>query len=178
MVRAALQRRQTPRSANSGSNKGYIEPRFDYVVLGPRKDVVLCKFDNGALYELPVAALECAEGWDGSAAVAARVVEHGLGAMVKSASGARVEFAPDLVLYHCEPRYAWGEGASRTSRIGGRIRRLRERGGMSLEDLSAKTGIAVPNLSRLEHGKHSPMLATLQKVARALRVAPRALLTD
>jgi transcriptional regulator with XRE-family HTH domain len=47
---------------------------------------------------------------------------------------------------------------------------------MSLEDLSSKTGIAVPNLSRLEHGKHSPMIETLQKIARALDVPPSALL--
>jgi hypothetical protein len=35
-------------------------------------------------------------------------------------------------------------------------------------DLSTKTGIKIPNLSRLEHGKHTPSLDTLEEVAVAL----------
>jgi transcriptional regulator with XRE-family HTH domain len=37
-------------------------------------------------------------------------------------------------------------------------------------DLSFRTGIEVPNLSRLERGKHTPSLDTLEKVADAFEV--------
>ena len=147
-----------------------------YAVLSPRRDAVICKLDSGALYELPVAALGCAENWDGSAAVSACVVEKGLGAAIQFASGVQIEFASDLVLYHCEPRYPWPKGTAKPSRIGERIREFREYARMSLQDLSLKAGIAVPNLSRLENGRHVPMLETLQKIARALGVPPRAFL--
>lgn len=155
------------------SGRDYVEPRFEYAVLSPKKDAVICKLDTGALYELPVVALDCAEGWDSTVAAEAAVVEKGLGAVVEFASGARIEFAADFVLYHCEPRYPWRKDRPRA---GERIRRLRERAGMSLEDLSMRTGIAAPNLSRLEHGKHHPLIGTLQRIARALGVPPRRLL--
>jgi len=176
MAPGTQRHKQTPRSGNGLSKRDYVEPRFVYVVLSPRKDAIICKFDSGALYEMPVAALECAETWDGSAAVSVSVVEKGLGAAVQFASGVLIDFASDLVLYHCEPSYPWRKGTSKPSRIGEHIREFRESAGMSLEDLSSKTGIAVPNLSRLEHGKHSPMIETLQKIARALDVPPSALL--
>jgi len=171
-------RRQTPRSGNGRSNRECpIEPRFVYVVLSPRRDVIVCKLDSVALYEMPVAALECAENWDGSAAVSARVVEKGLGAAIQFASGVQIEFPSDLVLYHCEPRYPWRKGTTKPSRIGEHVRFFREQAGMSLQDLSLKTGVAVPNLLRLEHGKLHPMIETLQKLARALGVQPRMLLS-
>jgi DNA-binding Xre family transcriptional regulator len=178
MVPAAPPRRQTRQSRSGWSSKDYVEPRFEYVVLGPRKDRIICKLDTGALYELPMTALECAEGWDGTAARRAGVVENGRGVAVDFASGARVDFAADLVLCHCEPRYPWTKQHGGTRRIGERIRCLREAARMSLENLSRKTGIAVPNLSRLEHGKHTPMIATLQKVAHALGVAPLEIVRD
>jgi len=45
--------------------------------------------------------------------------------------------------------------------------KLREKSGMSQSQLSKRTGITQPDISRLENGKANPSIATLKKVARA-----------
>ncbi|MGW4880124.1 helix-turn-helix domain-containing protein [Streptomyces sp. NPDC004262] len=55
--------------------------------------------------------------------------------------------------------------------IGPRLRRLRRDRGLTLEALSARTGISVSTLSRLEAGKRSPSLDLLIPLARAHHVA-------
>ncbi|GIH60396.1 helix-turn-helix domain-containing protein [Microbispora siamensis] len=55
--------------------------------------------------------------------------------------------------------------------IGPRLRALRRDRGMTLEALSAATGISVSGLSRLESGKRRPTLELLIPIARAHRVA-------
>lgn len=52
--------------------------------------------------------------------------------------------------------------------IAQRVREARERQGLTQEALAGKTGIARPNIVRLERGRHIPTLSTLQKIARAL----------
>ena len=46
--------------------------------------------------------------------------------------------------------------------------KLRGEAGMSQSQLSQKTGITQPDISKLENGKANPSIATLKKVARAL----------
>jgi transcriptional regulator with XRE-family HTH domain len=48
------------------------------------------------------------------------------------------------------------------------IRRRREAAGLTLADVSAATGIAVPNLSRIESGRSAIRSDTLERIARAL----------
>jgi transcriptional regulator with XRE-family HTH domain len=55
--------------------------------------------------------------------------------------------------------------------IGPRLRSLRRDRGMTLEALSAATGISVSGLSRLESGKRRPTLELLIPLARAHHVA-------
>lgn len=45
--------------------------------------------------------------------------------------------------------------------------KLRGEAGMSQSQLSQKTGITQPDISKLENGKANPSIATLKKVARA-----------
>jgi ribosome-binding protein aMBF1 (putative translation factor) len=50
-----------------------------------------------------------------------------------------------------------------------KIRRERERQGLSLSDLERRTGIKSANLSKLETGKHfNPTIATMESLASAL----------
>lgn len=49
-----------------------------------------------------------------------------------------------------------------------RVREAREKQGLTQEDLAKKSGIARPNIARLEKGFHTPTLATLQRIARTL----------
>ncbi len=54
--------------------------------------------------------------------------------------------------------------------IGARIRQLREASGYSLRQLSSRSGIALSFLSKIETGKASPTIMTLQRVLEALNV--------
>ena len=45
--------------------------------------------------------------------------------------------------------------------------RAREELGMSQQELSTKTGIAQPDISKLENGKANPSIETLKKIAEA-----------
>jgi transcriptional regulator with XRE-family HTH domain len=54
--------------------------------------------------------------------------------------------------------------------IGRKVREARERAGLTQTALSEQTGIAAPNVSRLEAGTHLPSVTTLKRVADTLRV--------
>ncbi len=51
-----------------------------------------------------------------------------------------------------------------------RIKKARETGGLTQKDLAEKSGIARPNIVRLEKGRHMPTLPTLQKIAKVLNL--------
>ena len=52
--------------------------------------------------------------------------------------------------------------------VGPRLRRLRERRGLTLTALAAKTGISKSTLSRLESGQRKPSLELLLPLAEAI----------
>lgn len=54
--------------------------------------------------------------------------------------------------------------------IGKNVRAARDAADLTQAELARRSGIAVPNVSRLERGTHLPSVATLKKVSDALRV--------
>ena len=50
--------------------------------------------------------------------------------------------------------------------------------GMTQADLAEKAGIHRPDLSDLENGRHSPTLETVEKIAKALGVPPKCLVSE
>ena len=62
--------------------------------------------------------------------------------------------------------------------VGRKIRHERRSNALTLDDLSAKTGIAPSQLSQFENGRREPRLSQLQVVADALDVELTALLAD
>lgn len=62
--------------------------------------------------------------------------------------------------------------------IGSRIRSLRKRKRLSLNQLAALTGIAASNLSSIELNKTSPTLGTLAKIASAFEVRTSSLVEE
>ena len=54
--------------------------------------------------------------------------------------------------------------------IGSKIRELRQKQRLTLQDLSSRTGLSVPLLSQVENGHVMTPVATLLKIARALDV--------
>jgi len=61
-------------------------------------------------------------------------------------------------------------------RFAGSVRRLRSKKGLSQKALADTIGISVSYVSMLERGQLSPPLETVEKIARALKVTPAALL--
>jgi len=55
-------------------------------------------------------------------------------------------------------------------RMAMRLKTLRERRGMTQEQLAEKSGVSRTYLARLETGRQDPTLSTLEKLATALKV--------
>ncbi|WP_082038843.1 helix-turn-helix domain-containing protein [Vibrio rotiferianus] len=54
--------------------------------------------------------------------------------------------------------------------VGKKIKEIRKKKSLTIEDLSEKSGVSVGHISRLENGKKSPTISTLEKLATALDV--------
>jgi transcriptional regulator with XRE-family HTH domain len=70
------------------------------------------------------------------------------------------------------------EWQSRLEALGALVHARRRAVGLSLRDLSARTGVSNAYLSQLERGRHEPSLGVLRAVAGALDVPLGALLFD
>ena len=68
--------------------------------------------------------------------------------------------------------------AEQRAKVGERIRMLRERAGLSQQELSEKAGISRVHLSGLERGVSSPTVDKLIQIAQALRIKTSDLLED
>jgi len=62
------------------------------------------------------------------------------------------------------------EPKGRELRVGEKVRELREKGGLSLQDLAERTGYSSALLSQIENHMISPPLGALFKIAKALEV--------
>lgn len=67
---------------------------------------------------------------------------------------------------------------SETGSLGQRIRRLRNLCGLKSHVLAIRAGISPVQLSRIECGKAQPTLATVKKIANALKVSPKDLIDE
>jgi transcriptional regulator with XRE-family HTH domain len=156
------------------------ELRFKRVGLSSDATVIFCEMDNGKTYSMPLSALEQTEEWNPQMRPRAiKIIHDGYAALVDFNTGAKIDFPSDFVLHVCEPSYAYHKGKGRASSgVGARIREIRQARGLTLDALAAKSGIAKPNLSRLEHDKVTPTFETLSTIARALDIHPVLLVSD
>jgi transcriptional regulator with XRE-family HTH domain len=60
--------------------------------------------------------------------------------------------------------------------LGMKLKRLREKGGLSQEALAKKAKLTREHVNRLEAGRHNPTMGVLQRLAKALGVPVTALL--
>lgn len=65
-----------------------------------------------------------------------------------------------------------------TSRIGAKLRRLREQRGLTLNELSQRSGVSLAHISEIERGRSTASLKTLEKLAAALEVSTSYLLQE
>ncbi len=156
------------------------ELRFRHVGLSTDHAVIFCEMDNGKTYSMPLCALERAEAWNAKAKPRALGIIHdGYAAFVEFDNAVQIDFPSDFVLHVCEPSYAWYKDKGRAvSGVGGRIREIREARGLTLDALSARCGIAKPNLSRIENDKVTPKFETISMIAAALHTHPALLVSD
>lgn len=63
------------------------------------------------------------------------------------------------------------------SQVGGAIRAARESSGLNLHELARLSGISAPALSRIETGKRDLRVSSLFRIAAALRIEPRTLIS-
>jgi transcriptional regulator with XRE-family HTH domain len=155
------------------------EPRFRHVGFSSDGAVMFCEMDNGKAYAMPLRALAQAEDWDAKAKPkAASIIHDGYAAFVQFDTGVTIDFPSDFVLHVCEPSYARFKDKRRAvSGVGGRIREIRKARGLTLNALAVKSGIAKPNLSRLENDKVTPTFGTLSIIAAALHTHPALLVS-
>ena len=129
-------------------------------------------FDSGIEYSFPRSSLEVD---DGSDLVNIQIDRSRYFYRVTQASGKRYEIPWDRVLHEAEPSYPYFRGrASRTKtthEVGARIRKLREAKGVTQAELAAAVGMMRNNISRIEAAKHRPTLETMERIAKALKVA-------
>jgi transcriptional regulator with XRE-family HTH domain len=59
----------------------------------------------------------------------------------------------------------------RAKEIGARVRELRYERGLSIEELSERSGVSKSTLTSLEKGVHEPRMSTLRSTARGLDVS-------
>ena len=64
-----------------------------------------------------------------------------------------------------------GAATAQNGAVGGRIRALRESMGLSLRDLSERSGVSAPMLSQVERGETSPTLAVAERIAAGLELS-------
>jgi DNA-binding XRE family transcriptional regulator len=160
---------------------GAFEGRLGDVAYVASMSTLVVKFLSGRAYAVPLAELE---GTDATEVVRVSLSSDGYAALIEQESGNRFEVPWDVVLYHAEPGYhfykygsAAVESAGDRQEIGERVRLERTKRCWTLADLGVRTGIKVPNLSRLERGKHLPSLETLERVAGAFGLPVAALVS-
>jgi ribosome-binding protein aMBF1 (putative translation factor) len=68
------------------------------------------------------------------------------------------------------------ESDAATHSLGERLRKARERSGVTQQELESRSGLAQALISKLERGKHQPRFDTLQRYADGLGVSVTSLL--
>ncbi|HEY6073898.1 MAG TPA: helix-turn-helix transcriptional regulator [Anaerolineales bacterium] len=121
---------------------------------------------------------------DGTEIRRIQVESDGSAFVVEQTSGRRFEIPWDFVLYHADPKYRFYKRrrSQRDTerdvalRLATRVREVRQQKGLTSYELARRSGIARPNISRIERGKHVASVDTLERLARALGVSPAQLL--
>jgi len=89
------------------------------------------------------------------------------------------DISADYFTWLTQPDYAaaYPADASLGARVGANIVTLRKQRGLSQAALASAAGMAAPNLSRLESGRHVPTLDILLRIANGLHVSLSALVS-
>lgn len=70
----------------------------------------------------------------------------------------------------------WGHTISAVGKLGGNLRAVRHKRGLSQEQVAERSGVHATEVSRIESGKRDPRVSTVERLAKAVRVKPGELL--
>ena len=101
--------------------------------------------------------------------------------ILKGRGAENVELPWDFVRHYCDPDFRAKDeamGADGREALGRRIRQLRERAGVTQNDLAKAGELGRVTLARIERGVQSPRYDTLRSIARGLGCAVEDLLVD
>ena len=162
----------------------YVATRLLDVEYVGKMEAIVFRFGDGRIFGVPLRELK---GLDATPVTRISLIYDGDAALVEQFSGNQTEVPWDYVLHLADPTYEYRrpepgrpsdpQEGERDRAIGRHVRQERLARAWTLAELSAHTGIKVPNLSRLENGKHSPSLGTLVKVADAFGIGVAHLLS-
>ena len=133
-------------------------------------------FQNGQLFNFPA---KIVEGVDPAKIKRVRISRSGYEIVVEQSSGPQALVPWDAVRHHCDPGYAYfrrKDNPAVADRVARNLKALRARRNVSSYDLALKTGIARPNIARIEKARTNPGMATIEKLAKALDVSAARLL--
>ncbi len=89
-------------------------------------------------------------------------------------SGKQYEVPWDFIRYICDKKYEFSREKATSGispeEIGRRIAWIRKSKKMTQANLASKTGIQRANIARIESGRHSPSLETLERIANSLNL--------
>jgi transcriptional regulator with XRE-family HTH domain len=127
------------------------------------------RFDDGDLTTATLEALKLPDKPIASIAVD----EFRRGIEVRFRDRSTHDIAADYFTWLTQPDYAaaYPADASLGPRVGANIVSLRKQRGLSQAALASAAGMAAPNLSRLESGRHVPTLDILQRISKAFGVS-------
>lgn len=137
------------------------------------EDRFVVTFASGKEYSFLRSFLECDDDTD---IKQLELDKSGVFFRVIQVSGNKYEVPWDRVLYEAEPSYPYHRSSKEVPRIGERIREKRCAEGLSQTRLALLVGMLRPNLSRIEAGKHTPTLESLERIADALHTSVAELL--
>lgn len=101
--------------------------------------------------------------------------------LIANTEGGIEEVPWDLIRHYCDAEFSRSEQRkdelSRRA-LGARLRRLRERAGLTQNDLADKAKVGRATISRIENGRMYAHTATLRRLAKALDIDLVDLITD
>lgn len=155
-----------------------MEKKFDKITYLEQENVFACTFRNNEIFFLNRKDISDDDGTEIKNCV---IDKDGYLFVVNLASGKKYEIVWDFVRAICDEKYEYHKSKQRahvsSKVIGDKISKIRKLKKIKQEDLAKKSGILRANISRIEGGKHSPSLETLEKIADALKVPVFRLLT-
>lgn len=146
------------------------EKRFAEAELDRDKGTLRLTFQNGQFFNFPAKRVE---GVDPARIERVRISRSGYEIVIEQSSGSESIVPWDFVRHYCDPGYSHfrrKDNPAVADRVARNLKVLRALRKISSYDLALKTGIARPNIARIEAARTNPNMSTIDKLARALHV--------